>query len=182
MQRTLQTADQALGWLMKRGVPAIVKAEWQETTVNKCDIGRPIPEVSAEWPQFDWSEIDPKFPAKDGLYEFSQAALIKRGIFARRWLKARPEKVIAVVSHAGFLRTGICNRKFDNADFRVFEFEEGEEKESEGPRLIESELTAQKGGGMGRSPDGYFGWEVNDFKYMPENMRENSAQEEVVKT
>ncbi len=166
---------------MKRGVPAVVLAEWQETTVNKCDVGRPIPEISAEWPQFDWSQIDPVFPAKEGLYEFSQAALVRRGIVAKRWLKARPEKVIAVVSHAGFLRTGICNRKFDNADFRVFDFEDGEETESEGPRIAESELTAQNGGGMGRSLDGYFGWEENDFKYMPENLRENSAQEQVGK-
>jgi len=174
MQRTLQTVDQALGW---RDVPVIVKAEWQETSVNKCDIGRPIPEVSAEWPQFDWSQMDPKFPTKEGLYEYSEAALIERGIFARRWLKARPEKVIAVISHAGFLRTVICNRKFDNADFRVFNFEEGEEKEDEGPRLIESELTAKSGGGMGKSPDGFFGWEEDDFKYMPGNMPKNIAQE-----
>jgi broad specificity phosphatase PhoE len=178
MLRTLQTADQALGWLMKRGVPAIVLAEWRETSIKKCDTGRPISEILHDWPQFDWSQIDPAFPAKEGLYEFSQAALIKRGIVAKRWLKAKPENVIAVVSHAGFLRMVICNRRFGNADFRILKFEDGEEPESEGPRLVESELTAANGWGMGRSLDGYFGWEENDFKHM----LRSSAQERVVET
>jgi hypothetical protein len=103
----------------------------------------------------------------DDVSKIDKEALIQRGIIAKRWLKARPEKVIAVVSHASFMRTVICNRKLDNADFRVFEFEGGEEKENEGPRLVESEMTASTGGGMGRSYDGYFSWEENDFKYMP---------------
>jgi hypothetical protein len=120
--------------------------------------------------------MDPVWPAKEGLYEFSEEGLIRRGIAAKRWLKSRPEKVIAVVSHANFLRTGICNRKFDHADFRVFEFETGEETDDKGPQIVESELTAHNGGGMGGSPDGFFGWEANDFKYMPKNNPEVRAQ------
>ena len=153
---------------MERGIPAVVLAEWQENSAKKCDTGRPIAEISAEWRQFDWSQMDPAFPAKEGLYQYSQEALTERGIVAKRWLKARTEKVIAVVSHAGFLRTVICNRKFGNGDFRVFEFEDGDATQNEGLRLVESDLTATKGGGMGRSPGGYFGWDENDFKYMAE--------------
>jgi broad specificity phosphatase PhoE len=176
MQRTLQTTDLALGFLIKRGIPAIALAEWQETTTNQIDIGSPVSKMSKEWPQFDWSHMDPVFPAKEGLYEFSEEGLLTRGAAAKRWLKNRHENVIAVVSHAGFLRTGICNRKFDNADFRIFEFAAGEVEGAEkGLRLVESELTANKGGGMGRSPDGFFGWEKNDFKYMPKYMGKGDA-------
>lgn len=169
MQRTLQTVDRALGWLKKKGVTILALAEWQETSVNRCDIGSPTSEISKHYPWVDWSHMDPTWPAKEGLYEFSDESLIKRGIAAKRWLKNRQEKVIAVVSHAGFLRTAICNRNFGNANFRVFGFEDGEEEEIEGPMLVESEVTANSGGGMGRSLDGFFGWEENDFKFMPKN-------------
>ena len=55
--------------------------------------------MEKEWPQYDWSDVDPKYPAKTGLYEFSKEGLTQRGIQARRWLRSRPEKIIAVVSH-----------------------------------------------------------------------------------
>jgi hypothetical protein len=67
MRRTLQTAEQSLGWLMKRGVPAIARAEWQENTVNNIDIGRPVSELEEDFPLFDWSMMDPVFPSKEGL-------------------------------------------------------------------------------------------------------------------
>jgi broad specificity phosphatase PhoE len=164
MRRTLQTAERALGWLMQRGVPAVARAEWQENTVNNIDIGRPVSELEQEFPTFDWSMMDPLFPAKEGLYEFSEAALTERGIAARKWLKDRKEKVVAVVSHDGFMRVGICGRKFGNADLRVFEFEQ------DGLGLVEWDETEKAGGALGTSPKGRFGWEPNDFKYMPENM------------
>jgi len=39
-------------------------------------------------------------------------------------LYIRPEQVIIVVSHSGFLRQGVTGCWFDNADYRVFDFEE----------------------------------------------------------
>jgi broad specificity phosphatase PhoE len=161
MTRALQTADKCLGWLMKEGVPAIPKAEWQENTVNNIDIGRSVAELEKEFPQFDWTQMDSVFPSKEGLYEFSQKALTERGIVARTWLRERKEKAIAVISHDGFMRVGICQRKFGNADYRVFNFE------GNGLGLVEWKLTEEKGGGLGTSPKGHFGWLPNDSKYMP---------------
>jgi broad specificity phosphatase PhoE len=136
MRRTLQTTEASLGWLMKRGVPAIARAEWQENTVNNIDIGRPVSELMKEYPDFDFSTIDPVFPAKEGLYEFSLEGLTERGIVARKWLRARKEKVIAVVSHDGFMRVGISQRKYGNADYRIFDFEE-EGDGNDGLKLVE---------------------------------------------
>ena len=120
--------------------------------------------------------MDPVFPSKEGLYAFSAEALLRRGAAARKWLRNRPEKVIAVVGHAGFLRIGLCNRKFDNADWRIFEFEfedgdgDGDEADDgKEPMLVEWEETERNGGGLGTSQKGFFGWEVHDFKYMPGN-------------
>jgi len=35
--------------------------------------------------------------------------------------------------------------------------------------LVEWKSTEEKGGGLGTSPKGHFGWLPNDFKYMPGN-------------
>jgi hypothetical protein len=89
---------------MERGVPVILRAEWQENSDMPCDTGTEISAMEREWPQFDWSTVDPEYPAKTGIYAFSKEGLTQRGIAARKWLRDRPEKLIAVVSHSGFVR------------------------------------------------------------------------------
>jgi hypothetical protein len=111
-----------------------------------------------EWPQFDWSTVDPVFPAKEGLYAFSKAALVNRGNECRRWLKSRPEKVIAVVSHSAFLKTVVSGLAFANVDFRIFEFAEGHE--DEGGKLVQWELTEKTGS---ESPRALPWWIEDDF-------------------
>ncbi|ESZ98262.1 hypothetical protein SBOR_1358 [Sclerotinia borealis F-4128] len=161
MRRTLQTAQQGLGWLIKRGVPVLLRPEWQESSDKPCDTGTPIELMEKEWPQFDWSAVDPLFPAKSGLYEFSKDALIERGIVAKKWLQQRPEKVIAVVSHSAFLLTCISYKRYANADYRIFDFANGDGQKS--AELVEWELTESRGGGLGKSPRGTFGMSVNDY-------------------
>jgi hypothetical protein len=95
---------------MERGVPVILRAEWQENSDQPCDTGSEILAMKKEWPQFDWSTVDPKYPTKTGIYTFSKEGLTQRGIAAKKWLRSRPEKVIAVVSHSGFLRVGVSVR------------------------------------------------------------------------
>jgi hypothetical protein len=160
--------------------------------------------------------------------------LTQRGIAARKWLRSRPEKVVAVVSHSGFLRVGvsvrflfkpICcflerelrpqellqelawflvlvswepggseaisplkplsivhcwfaeqYRQYANADFRIFDFGEGDEEIGE--TLVEWELTEKKGGGLGKSPKGVFVMREDDYpdeadKDMGEAVNEN---------
>ncbi|KAL3423856.1 phosphoglycerate mutase [Phlyctema vagabunda] len=169
MHRTLQTAQQSLGWLMQQGVPVALRPEWQENSAKPCDTGSPIADMQKAWPQFDWSAVDPVYPAKTGLYEFSRDGLMQRGIEAKRWLKQRPEKVVAVVSHAGFLRVGVSSKKFDNADYRIFNFAEGVDDDT---TLVEWDSTDSNGGGMGRSPKGIFPMTPNDYNNVwpvPEN-------------
>ncbi|OBT70146.1 hypothetical protein VE03_00373 [Pseudogymnoascus sp. 23342-1-I1] len=173
MRRTLQTTTNALGWRIAEGIPAITLAEFQENSAKPCDTGSDPQALAAAWPAFDWSALDPAFPAKTGLYEFSKEGLTRRGEAARRWLRAREEKVVAVVSHAGFLRVGVSYCAYDNADFRIFEFAEGEEEG--GGRLVEWALTEERGGGLGKSEKGVFGWETQRF---PEE-KERKADEGV---
>jgi hypothetical protein len=154
---------------MERGVPVILRAEWQENSAMPCDTGSAIQIMAKEWPQFDWSAVDPSYPTKTGLYEFSKRGLIERGIAARRWLRDRPEKVIAVVSHSGFLRVGVSHRRYENADFRIFDFADGDDEI--GGNLVERKVTELKGGGLGKSPQGVYPMGPGDYPDETEEAR-----------
>lgn len=76
-----------------------------------------------------------------------------------RRLRDRPEKVIAVVSHAAFLRLAVSQRRYFNADYRIFTFAEDDGKDL---RLVEADETSGKGG-MGLSDDNEVKIEPWDF-------------------
>lgn len=127
--------------------------------------------------------MDPSFPDKttngaENPYAFTQKAILARGQRALKDLYTRPEKVIAVVSHSGFLRTAVCNRMFFNADWRVFEFDEEKMQKNSGKYVLkESEETEKKGGGMGRSDIGVFGVVDGDFPPEVEDEEEKAKKE-----
>lgn len=125
--------------------------------------------------------MDPIYPSKTGAYAYTRKAVVARGINAKKWLKERPEKVIAVVSHSAFMRTAVVRSRFANADWRVFEFEDGKwesSDESEGVDLVEWELTEERGGGMGRSMKGYMAIEEGDFPDAEDELAEVSNKGE----
>ncbi|ORY12075.1 histidine phosphatase superfamily [Clohesyomyces aquaticus] len=178
MRRTMETTVLGLQWLIEKGIEVLPDAGWQENCDKPCDTGSPISVMESEFPQFDWSIVDPLYPDKTtsldtNPYAFTEKAILARGQTCLKALYSRPEKVIAVVSHSGFLRTGICNRNFFNADWRVFGFDEGAMKESreralglDGKGMFvlkEWKETEEKGGGMGRSLKGIFGVVETDF-------------------
>ncbi|KAL1891287.1 hypothetical protein Sste5346_007747 [Sporothrix stenoceras] len=170
MARTLQTALASLDWLQETGVPFVAHAGWQETTDNPCDWGVEISEVSPSFPTVDFSKVDPIFPEKKApeakLYHFNRQALVTRAQTVLAELYARPEKVVAVVSHSAFLSKAVSGSMYHNADFRIFDFEEpvaadaAEAKSTAHPdlpplvyRLRERDETLKGRGGMGWSPD-----------------------------
>lgn len=157
MRRTLQTAQEGLGWLIDRGVPVVPRAEWQENSNQPCDTGTPMTIIVKDYPQFNFDKVPSEWPVKEGRWKFSQAAITQRGIDCRRWLKSRPEKVIVVVGHSAFFRLGISPTRFGNADYRVFGFEE------HGDMFVQWPLTEDNGGGMGRSPKGQDQAKPSDF-------------------
>lgn len=54
---------------MDRGVPVVLRAEWQENSAQPCDTGSEISVMREEWPMFDWNTVDPVYPKTTGLYE-----------------------------------------------------------------------------------------------------------------
>lgn len=170
MTRTLQTAMASLDWLQARGVPFEAHAGWQETTDNPCDVGLEIEEVAKLFPSVDFSHVDPVFPEKKTpaaqLYAFNRRALVTRAQTVLAELYARPEKVVAVVSHSAFLSKAVSGSMYANADFRIFSFEtpvaadSAEALSTQHPdlpplvyRLRQWDETQQGHGGMGWSDD-----------------------------
>jgi broad specificity phosphatase PhoE len=176
LRRTLQTALLVFDWITDKGVKIVPDAIWQgefasfllrhllielpETSDKPCDTGSKLTQVKEWFSSVDLSEVDPLFPSKDGRYAFTEKAVLERGKDALTALATRPEKVIAVVSHAGFLRTAISQRHFMNADYRIFDFIPLPNGKVELKERAETDL---KGGGMGASWKGIAPLEDNDF-------------------
>lgn len=115
--------------------------------------------MASHFPHLSFKGVDPLYPSKTGRYAFTQAAIMQRKDDCLDWLRARPEKVIAVVSHSGFLRIAVSNCGYENADYRVFNFSE----EGARNKLVEWDLTRENGGGLGISPKGFFGLESQNY-------------------
>ena len=82
-----------------------------------------------------------------------------------------------MVSHAAFLRTGVCNRRFGNGDFRIFDFVEGGENVATEGGLKLREWDATDGnGGLGRSPAGFFGWFAREERTFAERADDAKAK------
>ena len=121
MRRTLQTMLLGLEPAIKRGVPVILLGELQECGSNPCDTGSPVEVIRKEFGMhdcLDFSTIEEDWISKRGKYSSSDAALAKRARWIRRWLKDRPERNIAVVSHgvrslpaSSVLGTGVTSHR-----------------------------------------------------------------------
>ena len=124
-------------------------------------------QIGSEFPELDFSYVDPAYPAKSSgsPYAFTRVANVARGAACLQSLCSRPEEVIAVVSHSGFLRTGISRRRYANADYRIFTFGRDAEGKLE---LLEDEETEKRKGAMGKSQEGIFEIVRKDFP--PENV------------
>ncbi|KAG9629539.1 phosphoglycerate mutase-like protein, partial [Aureobasidium melanogenum] len=152
-----------------------LRQEYTTTIQNSdkpCDTGSPLSDMEPQFPNFDFSKVDPLWPSKTGPYAFTRTATVARGQSCLRDLHSRKEKVIAVVSHSGFLRCAISLCKYANADYRIFNFmdtEQGKDLE-----LKEWKETEENGGGLGESEKGRADIEDTDF---PEEQAEEVKQQ-----
>lgn len=102
----------------------------QETTSKPCDVGTEGHQVRQDWPDFDWSKVDPVYPRKSGLYEANEEAYAKRSLTVRKWLYNCPEKCVLVVTHAGFLSKMVGGQRFQNVEYRVYKFDTDSESDA----------------------------------------------------
>ena len=121
-----------------------------ENSDKPCDTGSPVACLKLEFPRIDLDAVDPVWPDKTTSagkhYAYTRAAILARGKRCLEELSRRPEKLVLVVSHAGFLRLGVAGYWWTNADYRIFDFKE---TAGDGPRLKQDESTLP--GGLGLS-------------------------------
>jgi hypothetical protein len=121
-----------------------------ENSSKPCDTGSPLSDISPSYPTVDFSSVGPVWPDKISpeaqAYHYTRDAILARGQRCIATLAARPEKFVFVVSHSGFLRLGVVGRWFFNADYRIFDVEDGD---SHVPRLSQHQDTIS--GGLGWS-------------------------------
>ncbi|KAL1969489.1 hypothetical protein VTN77DRAFT_8927 [Rasamsonia byssochlamydoides] len=140
LRRALETSLCSFQPAIARGVKILALPELQETSDIACDTGSEISDLERDFadkkgpsgPVIDLSLMDKDWNSKIGRWAPSSNALLARARAARRWLKARPEKEIVVVSHGGFLHyltndwTGIKAAEhasaWENCEFRTYEF------------------------------------------------------------
>ena len=175
MLRTLQTATETLDWLSEKGVRFEANADWQgvfvgpggaasprrdahmrfntENSSSPCDTGRQIDEFVSKFPHVDFSAVDPVWPDKTSpdakRYAYTRTDILQRGKLVLDALYARPERLIFVVSHSGFLRAGVTGRWYFNADYRIFKFKD--EVDDNGRQQLLQDETTEGAGGMGWS-------------------------------
>ncbi|KAI4798081.1 hypothetical protein E4T44_07627 [Aureobasidium sp. EXF-8845] len=132
-----------------------------KTPINPATQAAPSQPWKPLFPHIDYTTVDPLWPSKTGPYAFTRTATIARGQSCLQSLHTRKEKVIAVVSHSGFLRCAISLCKYANADYRIFDFKDTEEGED--LELTEWKETEENGGGLGESEKGRAKIEESDF-------------------
>jgi hypothetical protein len=110
--------------------------------------------LATQFTKVDFSTVDPVYPDKTSpagaKYQYSKDAILARGQACLASLYDRKEKVIAVVSHSGFLREGVTGNYFANADYRVYDFEP---RESPSEPYHVKQWDSMKNGGLGQSWD-----------------------------
>ena len=102
LKRTLNTALIAFEPVLKeKGLNVIAMPELQETSDLPCDTGSSLEVLAKEFEgkPVDLNLVKPGWDSKRMKWAPTTTAIVKRAGDARRWLMARPEKEIVVVSH-----------------------------------------------------------------------------------
>jgi broad specificity phosphatase PhoE len=121
LTRTLQTAYHVFGPPRKPGTAPFLSERFESTDLPRphflvreecrekygqytCDGRRPVREVSLEFPDYDFSEMEHDDDVFYSDERETSAHCAERAIQFLEWLNKRPEKSIAVVTHGWFLR------------------------------------------------------------------------------
>ncbi|SLM41064.1 Histidine phosphatase superfamily, clade-1 [Lasallia pustulata] len=105
LRRTIYTTLLGFEPEIKRGLKIITLPEAQETSDNPCDTGSDVEVLKKEMADkpVDLSLVTEGWNSKKGKWADDAEAIEARAKETRKWLQARPEKEIVLVTHGGFL-------------------------------------------------------------------------------
>ncbi|OQE40115.1 hypothetical protein PENCOP_c006G08059 [Penicillium coprophilum] len=137
MRRAIYTGLEAFASILRdrEGSKLIALPDLQELSNFACDVGTDLVDLQKEIDEanlpVNLSFVEEGWTKKTGRYEPTREKIQARARDTRRWLKARPEEEIAVVSHGGFLHfltedwEDGCKHEataWANVEFRTYEF------------------------------------------------------------
>ncbi|KAJ5993851.1 hypothetical protein N7451_009575 [Penicillium sp. IBT 35674x] len=150
----------------------IALPDLQETSDVPCDTGSEPKTLQQEFAgkNVDLDMVHDGWNSKTGRYAPTNAALRERARAARRWLKARPEKEIVMVTHGGFLHyftedwedhSQYQGTGWSNTEFRSYTFSdedhnadlEGQAVNGDNATLVETAESRKRRGKVGPTPD-----------------------------
>ncbi|KAL8951335.1 MAG: hypothetical protein Q9222_002700 [Ikaeria aurantiellina] len=161
LRRTLQTALLAFKNPSSNNIPFIALPEIQETSDLPCDTGSNIFILKEEFKNkpVDLSLLPEDWDSKQGKWAADRKVIEQRCREARKWLKARQERDIVIITHGGLLHyltedwTGAAKFQvialqgtgWENTEFRSFHFVEGDDENAAIQETRESK--GRRGGG-----------------------------------
>lgn len=108
LKRTIYTALLGFEDVLKdnKNLKVVGLPELQETSDLPCDTGSSVEELEKEFAgkPVDLSLVTPDWNSKKGTWAPNSQAIEERAMAARKWLMARPEKEIVLVTH-GMLKS-----------------------------------------------------------------------------
>ncbi|KAI5364003.1 Putative histidine phosphatase superfamily, clade-1 [Septoria linicola] len=152
MRRAIQTCQLSFAPVVDRGLIIVCVPHAEEVSDAPSDTGSPVDVLRAEFGQgVDFDHLKHGWFEHKGEFAVDPKTVKLRATKLRQWLKARPEKEIAMVSH-GFFNHFLCEEVDDNgeqttpwwneAELRTYTFAEDQD---ESARIYETEesLTAR---------------------------------------
>lgn len=127
LTRAVQTATLAYG--TQPPCPVHVEPLWRERLYLSSDVGRHPQQLQQEYPQFGWDHLpdvwwhtaDPEDPT--AINPEPEGVFLARMQQLQQWIEARPERVLAVVTHWGVLRA-LTGRDFENCELQTVKLSE----------------------------------------------------------
>ncbi|KAJ5168842.1 uncharacterized protein N7482_004436 [Penicillium canariense] len=174
LRRTIYTALESFGPVFEShpDMKLIALPDTQETSDVPCDTGSEPQALQEEFAgkPVDLQLVHDGWNTKNGRYAPTNHALKERARAARRWLKARPEKEIVLVTHGGFLHyftedwedsSQYQGTGWTNTEYRTYTFSdeahsddlEGAAVDGDNASLVETLESRKRRGKVGPGPD-----------------------------
>lgn len=174
LRRTIYTALESFGPVFDShpGTKLIALPDVQETSDVPCDTGSDPSVLKEEFAgkPVDLDMVYEGWNNKTGRFAPTNKALKERALAARRWLKARPEKEIIVVTHGGYLHyftddwedsSQYQGTGWTNTEYRTYTFSEEDHKndlegnvlDGDNASLVETIESRNRRGKKGPTPD-----------------------------
>ena len=153
---------------MEKGLTVIALPHAEEVSDTPSDTGSPVEVLREEFGvKVDFDHLKNAWYKHEGEFAIDPKAVNARATSLRKWIKARPEKEIAMVSHGFFSHflTGDVDDHgqqttpwWNEAELRTYKFVEGDDKMA---RIEETQESLASRGGVGEG--GHYGLTiVND--------------------